>query len=137
LNRALDFLQECECPGSGMFSFWPREGAPSWAPYNPEECDSSAVIAAELFHFGRFTAERAQFIALHSIPAFQTSGGEFLAWRTQGVVANPVDFGLNVNVAAFLAQTGSRGTKAYRDACHVICQIAASCGDDLRRLDQA
>ena len=136
LNRALDFLQECECPGSGMFSFWPRDHAPSWAPYNPEECDSSAVIAAELFHFGRITSERARFIGLSSMSAFQTSTGGFLAWRTRGLFPNPVDFGLNVNVAAFLAQTGSRASAAYRNVCRAVCDMADSCGDSLERLDR-
>lgn len=136
LNRALDFLQQCEWAESGMFSFWPRDNAPSWAPYNPEECDTSAVIAAELFHFGRITAERARFIGLNSMSAFQTGTGEFLAWRTRGLVPNPVDFGLNVNVAAFLAQTGARESAAYRNVCRVILDMAYSCGDSLERLDR-
>jgi hypothetical protein len=134
LNRALDFLQECEWTESGMFSFWPRDEAPSWAPYNPEECDSSAVIAAELFYFGRIDPERARFIGIHSMSAFQTSTGEFLAWRTRGLFPNPVDFGLNVNVAAFLAQTGSRESEAYRNVCRAICDMADSCGDSPERL---
>src|SRR6185437_2966084 len=136
LNRALDFLQKCESPDSGMFSFWARDLAPLWAPYNPEECDSSAVIAAELFHFGRITPERARFIALDSMPGFQVGAGEFLAWRTQGLVPNPVDFGLNVNVAAFLAQTGSRNSIVYRNVCRVICEMADSCAGRLDRLDR-
>lgn len=135
LNRALDFLQTCECPDSGMFSFWAKDRAPSWVPYNPEECDSSAVIAAELFHFGRITPERARFIALHSMPEFQMEAGEFLAWRTRGLVPNPVDFGLNVNVAAFLAQSGSRDSIVYRNVCRAICDMAGSCAGRLDRLD--
>jgi hypothetical protein len=136
LDRALDFLQECQCSGSGMFCFWPPDRCPSWAPYNPEECDSSAVSAAELFHFGRMTPERAHFIAMESMPGFQTSTGEFLAWRSQGIVPNPVDFGLNVNVVGFLAQTGSRESTAYRNACRAICNMAASCEGSPERLDE-
>ena len=136
LNRALDFLQKCEWAETGMFSFWPCDEAPAWAPYNPEECDTSAVIAAELFHFGRIAFERALFIGLNSMPAFQTGAGEFLAFRTRGLFPNPVDLGLNVNVAAFLAQTGSRESAAYRNVCRAICDMADSCGDSLERLDQ-
>src|SRR5665213_262643 len=136
LNRALDFLQECEGSRSGMFSFWPPGRCPSWVPYNPEECDSTAVIAAELFHFGRLAPERVSSLVLNSLPAFQTSTGEFLAWRSRGVVPNPADLVLNVNVVAFLAQTGSRGSAVYRDACGAICDMAASCEGSPQRLDR-
>jgi hypothetical protein len=154
LNRALDFLQECcsaedsamarrnadaqpeKWSGSGMCTFWPPFRCPAWAPYNPEDCDSTAVIAAELFHFGRITTERARSIALDSMPAFQKETGEFLAWRTQGVVPNPVDLALNINVVAFLAQTGSCGATVYRNACRAICEAAASCKDSPHLLDQ-
>lgn len=136
LNRALGFLQQCLSPGSGMCSFWPPDRCPSWTPYNPEECDTTAVIVAELFHFGRITPKRTRSIVLDSLPGFQTGTGVFLAWRSQGIAPNPFDLVLNVNVVAFLAQTGFRDTAMYRDACRVICDSFASCAESPDRLDR-
>jgi hypothetical protein len=137
LNRALDFLEDCtSSSGSGMFSLWPPNRTPSWALYNPDDCDTTAVIAAELFHFNRITPETARFIALDLMPEFQTSTGEFLAWRTRGVLPNPADIVLNVNVVAFLAQTGCHDSAAYRNACRAICDAVSSCEASLGQLDR-
>jgi hypothetical protein len=108
-----------------MCTFWPADQCPSWAPYNPEDCDSTAVIAAELFHFGRMTPEKARFLSQESMPRFQTGAGDFLAWRSQGIVPNPPDLVVNVNVVAFLAQIGSRGSEPYRQACAAILHSSA------------
>src|SRR5262249_34968148 len=94
------------------------------------------VIAAELFHFGRLTSETARLIALEAMPQFRTGTGEFLAWRTQGIVPNPVDLGLNTNVAAFLAQTGCSDSAPYRASCRAICDRVASCDSHPRLLDE-
>lgn len=135
-NRALCFLEQCLSPGSGMCSFWPPDRSPAWAPYNPEECDTTALIVAELFHFGRITPERIRSIVFDSLPGFQSGNGAFLAWRSQGIVPNPVDLALNVNVVAFLAQTGFCDSAMYRDACRAICDLFASCLESPDQLDR-
>jgi hypothetical protein len=136
LNRALGFLQRCLSPGSGMCSFWPSDHCPSWTPYNPEECDSTAVIVAELLHFGRIAPETTRSIVFDSLPGFQAETGAFLAWRSQGVAPNPVDLVLNVNVVAFLAQAGFRDSAMYRGACRAICAAFASCAESPDQLDR-
>jgi hypothetical protein len=135
LKRALDFLEECESP-SGMFSFWPPRRIPPWAPYNPDECDTTAVIAGELFAFSRIPTEKVRRIALDLMPEFQTGAGQFLAWRSRDVVPTPFDIALNMNVVAFLAQTGYRDSAPYGDACRAIRDAVASCEGTPQGLDR-
>ena len=133
LERALDFLEECESPSRpGLFFFWPSHRWPRWAPRIPEDCDCTATIASELLHYGRIGLDTAHKIVSASLlpyrlPIAPESRGKpwirpgvFLTWHYLGAAPNPVDIVVNVNVAAFLAQTGCTGHAAYGEVCRMI-----------------
>jgi hypothetical protein len=133
LGRALDFLEECQSPSrQGLFFFWPAHRWPPWAPRIPEDCDCTATIASELLHYGRIGLDTAHTIVSdallpYRLPLSQASPGKpwirpgaFLTWHHLGAAPNPVDVVVNVNVAAFLAQTGCTGHASYREVCRMI-----------------
>jgi len=133
LGRALDFLEECESPARpGMFFFWPPDRWPLWAPGIPEDCDCTATMASELVHYGRMGLDKARAIAANALLPYRVDTerktpekpwirtGVFLTWHYSGPAPNPVDIVVNVNVAAFLAQTGSTHHPAYGQACQMI-----------------
>jgi hypothetical protein len=134
-ERALDFLEECESPFlPGFFAFWPRHRWPEWAPVVPDDADDTAVIASELLQSGRIDVKRAQDIAstvlipyrLDSAPAQPAPHkpwirpGAFLTWLNHACEPNPMDCCVNVNVLAFLAQTGLTGQPGYKEACQMV-----------------
>jgi hypothetical protein len=127
---ALQFLGECEVKNRpGFFTFWPCDRWPKWAPAMMPDADCTSSIACELLRHGIMTRQEAQSIAMTSlIPYRLESAPDDHPWIRPGVfptwlckaIPNPIDCCVNVNVVAFLSQSGLNDVPGYAQACAML-----------------
>jgi len=130
--RALDFLEHCESPERpGVFGFWPRARCPAWAAGITQDADDTAVIALELFRYGRLSLSDirrtvCKKLLCHrlgvpvGVPMPWIRPGVFLTWLHEGVHPNPIDCCVNANVVALMTAAGLSNLPGYGEACAMI-----------------
>ena len=138
----LDALEACRVSRDG-FSFWPRDGAPAWAPRLVADVDDTALMTLELLRAGRLAPVEARGIACRGVAAFRAHRvaagppwirpGMFAVWQRPGGARQLVDCTAAVNALALLAVTGLTGVAGTAETISAIVDgVAWAEGDPLR-----
>ncbi len=153
LCKALDYLETCRDPDlDGAYRFWPRGQAPNWADELPPDADDTAVIASELFRWGRLRREDLRSTVMNALMPSRQWGlvalrgklrkGAVPPWILPGATPTwlgegrepVIDAVANANVCALYALAGATGLAGYRDACAQVASAAAWAGHEPSRL---
>lgn len=140
--RWLAALEACRVSRDG-FSFWPRGGAPAWAPRLVADVDDTALMTLELLHAGRLTPAEARGIACRGVAAFRAHRvaagppwirpGMFAVWQRPGGTRHLVDCTAAANALALLAATDLTAVAGAVETIRAITDgVAWADGDPLR-----